>query len=55
MAPPPFSMYSPTGPGDDGAADVAAGLAPVYGAGPGDDPASSRRCAAGRCWGGCAR
>ncbi|MEV5831603.1 hypothetical protein AB0L25_39180 [Spirillospora sp. NPDC052242] len=38
MAPPPFSMYSPKGPGDDGAADVTAGLAPVYGAGPDDDP-----------------
>ncbi|RSN52728.1 hypothetical protein DMH08_28460 [Actinomadura sp. WAC 06369] len=31
-------MYSPKDPGGDGAADVAAGLAPVYGAGPDDDP-----------------
>ncbi|GGV35331.1 hypothetical protein GCM10010182_69200 [Actinomadura cremea] len=38
MAPPPFSMYSPKGPGDDGAAGVTAGLTPVYGAGPDDAP-----------------
>ncbi|SNR82892.1 hypothetical protein [Actinomadura mexicana] len=34
MAPPPFSMYSPKTPEDDGGPDVA----PVFGAGPGDDP-----------------
>lgn len=34
MAPPPFSMYSPKTPEDDGRPDVA----PVFGAGPGDDP-----------------
>ncbi|MFG2246514.1 hypothetical protein [Spirillospora sp. NPDC048823] len=34
MAPPPFSMYSPKTPDGDGGPD----LAPVFGAGPGDDP-----------------
>lgn len=34
MAPPPFSMYSPKTPDGDGGPDVA----PVFGAGPGDDP-----------------
>ncbi|QKW36502.1 hypothetical protein HUT06_22820 [Actinomadura sp. NAK00032] len=34
MAPPPFSMYSPRSPDGDGGPDVA----PVFGAGPGDDP-----------------
>ncbi|MFB4310069.1 hypothetical protein [Actinomadura sp. GTD37] len=34
MAPPPFSMYSPKSPDGDGGPDVA----PVFGAGPGDDP-----------------
>lgn len=34
MAPPPFSMYSPKTPEGDGGPDVA----PVFGAGPGDDP-----------------
>ncbi|WP_207946633.1 hypothetical protein [Actinomadura sp. 7K507] len=34
MAPPPFSMYSPKSPDGDGGPHVA----PVFGAGPGDDP-----------------
>ncbi|MEV3926323.1 hypothetical protein [Actinomadura coerulea] len=34
MAPPPFSMYSPKTPEGDGGPHVA----PVFGAGPGDDP-----------------
>ncbi|MEU5995750.1 hypothetical protein ABZ806_42810 [Spirillospora sp. NPDC047418] len=34
MAPPPFSMYSPKSPDGDGGPD----MAPVFGAGPGDDP-----------------
>ncbi|NDU76582.1 hypothetical protein GWI34_28745 [Actinomadura sp. DSM 109109] len=34
MAPPPFSMYSPKTPEGDGGPDVA----PVFGAGPADDP-----------------